>query len=259
MLDQITPLVLTLNESPNISRTLSHLSWAKRVVVVDSFSDDDTAMIAKAFPNVVLLLRRFDSHASQWNFGLHDTGIDTEWVLALDADYMLTEAIVQEISLLRPSEEICGYQAAFKYCINGKPLRGTLYPPTTVLYRKGRTSYVQDGHTQRARLQGKVLRLNALVLHDDRKSLDRWISSQIRYMKLEADKLSSTPIGKLSLADQVRRMVLIAPLAAFLYCWIARGAIFDGVHGLFYSLQRAVAEAILSLYILERLLARARV
>ena len=34
--------------------------------------------------------RRFTTHAEQWNFGLEDTGITTEWVLALDADFVLT-------------------------------------------------------------------------------------------------------------------------------------------------------------------------
>jgi hypothetical protein len=41
MLEQVTPLILTYNEAPNINRTLQHLNWAKRIVVIDSFSDDE--------------------------------------------------------------------------------------------------------------------------------------------------------------------------------------------------------------------------
>ena len=51
MLDQITPLILTYNEAPNIVRSLGALSWAKDIVVVDSFSDDDTIAIAKSVPD----------------------------------------------------------------------------------------------------------------------------------------------------------------------------------------------------------------
>ena len=57
MLDQITPLILTYNEAPNISRTLDSLRWASEVVVVDSFSTDETATIAASHPNVRVIQR----------------------------------------------------------------------------------------------------------------------------------------------------------------------------------------------------------
>jgi hypothetical protein len=80
MLDQITPLVLMYNEAPNIRRTLESLSWAREIVVVDSFSDDDTLEIAASFPQVRIFQRAFDCHANQWEFGLRDTAITTPWV-----------------------------------------------------------------------------------------------------------------------------------------------------------------------------------
>src|SRR5258708_7588126 len=82
MLDQITPLILTHNEAPNIGRTLAELSWASDIVVVDSFSDDETLEIVSRFPQVRVYQRQFDSHENQWNFGLRETGIDSEWLLA---------------------------------------------------------------------------------------------------------------------------------------------------------------------------------
>ena len=89
MLDQITPLILTYNEAPNIARALAGVSWAKDIVVVDSFSDDETVAIAKSFPQVRVFQRTFDNHRNQWEFGLKETGITTPWVLALDADYVV--------------------------------------------------------------------------------------------------------------------------------------------------------------------------
>ena len=38
MLDNVTPLILTLNEAPNLERTLAPLAWARDIVVVDSGS-----------------------------------------------------------------------------------------------------------------------------------------------------------------------------------------------------------------------------
>jgi len=152
MLDQITPLILTYNEAPNIGRSLADLSWASDIVVLDSFSDDETLEIVSSFPHVRLYQREFDSHANQWNFGLKRTGIESEWVLALDADYVITKDFLTELKTLRASPDIKGYRAKFVYCINGKRLTSGIYPPVTVLYRRGDASYFQDGHTHKLNL-----------------------------------------------------------------------------------------------------------
>src|SRR6185295_16127350 len=103
MLDQITPLILTYNEAPNIARSLAALTWANDIVVVDSFSDDDTVAIAKLVPHVRVFQRAFDNHRNQWEFGLQETGISTPWVLALDADYVVSNELANELEHLRPS------------------------------------------------------------------------------------------------------------------------------------------------------------
>ena len=252
-MNDITGLVLTRDEAPNIARTLGKLAWLREIVVVDSQSTDGTQSIAAAFPNVRVVERPFTTHAEQWNFGLEDTGISTGWVLALDADFVLTDAAVAEIQALNPNDSTVGYWASFHYCIDGQPLRGAVYPPVAVLYRRLRGRYDQDGHTQRVRLKGAVHRLEAPLMHDDRKSLTHWLSSQARYMALEAEKLSS-PGAPLGLADQVRRWLVVAPPAMFCYCYFVRGGILDGRAGLFYALQRGVSEAILSLFLVRRML-----
>ena len=93
-------------------------------------------------------------------------------------------------------------------------------------------------------------------MHDDRKSLTHWLASQARYMALEAEKLSN-PGARVGLVDRVRRFLVIAPPAMFCYCYFVRGGILDGRAGLFYALQRAVSEAILSLFLVRRMLDRA--
>src|SRR5215467_5712403 len=137
--DDITVLVLTQNEAPNIARTLDALRWAKRVLVVDSGSNDETLAIVAAYPQARVTTRLFDTFASQCNFGLSQ--IDTTWVLSIDADYVLTPEIAKEIAGLLPEEKTAGYSARFIYCIHGRKLSGTLYPPRCVLYRKACAIY----------------------------------------------------------------------------------------------------------------------
>ena len=228
MLSQITPLILTYNEAPNIARALGRLSWASDVVVVDSFSDDGTVEMAKLFPQVRLFQRAFESHQNQWEFGLHQTGIATPWVLALDADYVVSDELICEFEALTPEAQTAGYRANFVYCVKGRKLRSGIYPPVTVLYRREAASYVQDGHTQRVALDGEIATLSAPMLHDDRKSLRRWFKSQARYTKLEANKLRATDPAALDLSDRLRRWRVIAPPAMLVYCLVVRGGILDG-------------------------------
>ena len=247
----ITPVILTFNEAPNIARTLERLSWAREVVVVDSFSSDETVEIALRFPNVRLTQRRFDTHAQQWNFAIRDTGITTPWVLALDADYLLTAGLLEELRTLDPKQEVSGYRARFVYCIEGQALRGTVYTPVTVLYRRELAEYKQDGHTQRVLLTGTIGELRNPILHDDRKPLESWLLAQQRYMRLEAEKLRHAVSDRLNWPDRLRRMRVVAPFVMLVYCLIVKLAILDGRAGWFYAFQRFVAESILSLYLLR--------
>jgi glycosyltransferase involved in cell wall biosynthesis len=253
MLDQITPLILTYNEAPNIARTLAGLSWARDIVVVDSFSEDDTLEIAASFPRVRVFRRAFDTHRNQWEFGLRETGISTSWVLALDADYVVSNELITEVEKLQPEPDTSGYRANFVYCIKGRKLRCGIYPPVTVLYRRESASYVQDGHTQRIALEGSVEDLRSPMLHDDRKSLRRWFRSQTRYTQLEAQKLRSANPAELDLADRMRRLRIVVPPAMLVYCLIVRGGILDGPAGLYYAFQRTLAELMLSVHLSHRL------
>ena len=249
MIERITPVILTHNESPNISRTLEKLTWARDVVVVDSYSTDDTIDLARSFPAVRTFQRKFDNHCAQWSYAVNETGIETAWVLALDADYLLTDRLIEELRGLDPEDDIRGYTASFIYCVFGKRLRGSLYPPVTVLYRRESAHYVQDGHTQRIQVEGRVADLQSPILHDDQKSLFSWIQSQNRYMLLEANVIRNTPWKDLKWSDRIRKLRLAAPFVVLLYCLIAKGGLFQGRAGWFYAFQRMTAELILSLHL----------
>lgn len=251
MLEQITPLILTYNEAPNIERTLGKLFWAKDIVVVDSGSSDTTRELLAHHPDVRVYERPFASHADQWNFGLESTAIRTEWVLALDADFVLSDALLAELRALAPSQAVSGFRASFVYCIHGKPLRGSLYPPVTVLFRRERARYVQPGHTQRVSLEGEIESLHAPIYHDDRKPIGRWLDSQARYMRIEAEKLRGAAPSELRWQDRIRRLRVVAPFGVFFYVLLVRGLILDGWPGIYYACQRALAEVILSLYLIE--------
>ena len=252
MLADITPVILTYNEAANIGRSLERLTWAKEVVIVDSASTDDTLVIAGRFPNVRTVQRPFDTHAQQWRFAVEETGIVSDWILRLDADYMVEPALRDELASLSPAAATAAYEIAFTYCIDGRPLRGSLYPALPVLFRRGKAGFVQDGHTEKLRIDGAVVRLSNRLLHDDRKSLERWLQSQSRYQAQEADKLLSRSWSELSWPDRLRRTRFLGPLAVAVHCLFVKGLIFDGSAGLLYTAQRVTADLILSMHLLRR-------
>jgi len=248
--EQITPMLLTYNELPNIGRTLAALHWAKQILVIDSGSSDGTLELLAADPRITVVYRAFDSFAAQCNFGL--TQVETEWVLSLDADYVLPPEFALELAKLDLDKGPDGYRAAFRYRIFGRRLRGTLYPPRTVLYRVQRASYAMDGHGHRVRVSGPMGELHAKIDHDDRKSLARWFSSQQKYAAQEAVHLLAQTARQLGLVDRLRRMAWPAPILAFFYTLFARGCILDGWPGWYYVLQRTFAELMLALELLDR-------
>ena len=253
MIDAITPLVVTLDEAPNIARTLDKLTWARRIVVVDSGSVDGTIEILKRYPQVDRFDRPFDSFAEQCNFGLAQ--VQTEWVLSLDADYELSDDLVRELAELKP-QTAAGFHASFVYRIHGRSLRGTIYPPRIVLYRVRGASYRNEGHGHRLALDGEVRDLGGVIYHDDHKPLPRWLASQRRYAEMEANHLLAATPASLSLSGRLRQMAWPAPILVFPYVLIAKRCVLDGRHGWYYSLQRLVWEILIALNIIDQKLRR---
>ena len=97
-------------------------------------------------------------------------------------------------------------------------------------------------------MNGPVATLRAPIIHDDWKSTGQWLISQARYMQRELDHLQ---VRKGGLVRWLRLKPPLMPMAVFIYCLFGKGLLFNGRAGVFYALQRMVAEAVLSLMVLE--------
>lgn len=251
MFEEITPVILTFNEAENIERVLNMLEWANDIVVVDSFSIDETINILSKYKKIRLFKRKFDMHANQWNYAIKETDIKSDWILALDADYVLSKELNDEIKNLSSDKVITGYKASFNYCIFGKALKSSLYPPVTILFRNESSKYIQDGHTQRLITDGGVKPLNNVVYHDDRKPFMRWVKAQNKYMNIESKLIYYSKWKELKTVDRLRKLVVFSPVITFFYCLIVKKGILDGMRGLYYAIQRTLAESILSLKLIQ--------
>src|SRR5260370_15285809 len=126
-------------------------------------------MLSGIYANDSVVQSAFDSFECQCQFGRSQ--IETNWVLSLDADYVVASALAEEIRSLPEEAEVAGYSVVFRYCIFGRPLRTTLYPRRTVLYRPELATYHDAGHGHKVIIRGKILPLKTCINHDDRKPL----------------------------------------------------------------------------------------
>ena len=74
------------------------------------------------------------------------------------------------------------------------------------------------------------------------------MNAQAQYMRRELPELRANNRG---LLRRLRLTPPLMPLATFFYCLFAKGLILNGKAGIFYALQRTIAEAVLSLMVIE--------
>lgn len=246
----LSAVILTWNEQENIGRTLSCLSWLEKIIIVDSGSTDETISIISAYPNAEIFYRQFDTHAAQWNYGL--SLCNSEWVLSLDADYILTPQFINEVYDFLKSANFSAFDAAFEFCVFGNPLLKNNTTPRPVLFKKSLCSYFDDGHTQRLHVNGMTGKFKNKILHDDRKPLSRWLINQSAYSIKEADMLIDTSGAQLPFIFKLRKTKIFAPMLVFFYCLFVQGLIFGGWRGWHYTLQRTMVEMLIALRLTEK-------
>ena len=244
----ITPVILTHNEELNIVSSLASLRTFPRVVVLDSGSTDRTEEISRSFGNVSWFQRKFDSHQQQWQFAVTQTNISSEFVLALDADMRVTEALRQELTQFVQERHFMGGWVSFEYWVFGRRLMGSIYPPQIRVFRPASVRIDQLGHTQVFHSNDPLCRFRGRLIHEDRKPLDRWMSSQFRYASLEFDRLRSST--KRTLKDNLRIWGL-SPAIWSMYSYIRAGGLLNPRAARAYAYERLIFEAILARMLAE--------
>lgn len=134
----ISALVTSYNASSHIRECLQTLAWCDEILVVDSFSEDDTVQIAESFEKVRVLQRKYYGAASQKNWAIEK--VKHDWILILDVDERVTPALRGEIEkLLSGSPAQDAYTIARRVYFLGKPIRfsGWQNDSVTRLFRKG--------------------------------------------------------------------------------------------------------------------------
>jgi len=118
---KVSAIVLTKNEEGNIQRCLTSLDFCDEIVIIDDYSNDRTGQIVKKFGAKIINRKLNGDFASQRNFGLKSA--KNEWVLFIDADEVVSEALKNEIlKTIDKSDIFAGFLSRRDY-IFGKLLK----------------------------------------------------------------------------------------------------------------------------------------
>ena len=265
-MESVSVLVLTLNESDNLPRCLQAVGWADDILVLDSFSTDDTVEVAKRH-GARVIQRKFDGFAGQRNFGLEHGQLKHEWVLHLDADEVVSDALRDEIVQVIETTDKQAFYLASKMMLHDKWLKYSgMYPAYQVrLGRRDRLKFVQVGHGQRETLSPDQLGTlrEPLIHYSFSKGMADWFERHNRYSTDEAAKTKNAEEGGtirwadlFSLRDRVRRRRALKelssylpcrPLLRFLYMYVLRLGFLDGREGFTYCRLLAIYESMIVL------------
>lgn len=251
----VTVVVLTKNEETNLVDCLKSLEgFAKRVVVVDSFSTDRTLEVARNW-GADVYQHKFENYARQFNWALDNTNIDTKWTFRLDADERLTPELCKELEILvkeNDQTDVNGVtMEAWLYFMGRKIKHGCHNKRKLMLFKTGIgrvEDRKMDEHTVLSR--GTSVYAKNRFIHYDFKDLTHWINKMNWYATREMQDYYEFMDGKsaeLTAEDQVisanrkkkygfyyRFPMFLRSWLLFLYYYIFRLGFLDGKEGFVY-------------------------
>lgn len=184
---KISVFIIAFNEAKILSKCLEKLSWADEIVVVDSGSTDQTVQIAESF-GAKVIYHPFENFGKQKQFALEQTKND--WVLSLDADEVLTDALINEIQKLEFNSKINGYliprthvflDKIFKYGSENKK-------PILRLFNKKEGGFTPDKVHEVIKINGALGNLKNGMLHYSYFDVEQYILKLNRYTSLYANE-----------------------------------------------------------------------
>jgi glycosyltransferase involved in cell wall biosynthesis len=228
---KLTAIIPTYNEQDNIAEAIACVSFADEILIVDSFSTDNTLSIATQFEKVKIIQREYGYSASQKNWAIPQA--THEWILLLDADERITEALKIEIlKAIQQPEAHVAYWITRSNIFMGKPLKYVWKNDSVIrLFKRDFCRYEDKNVHAEIIAKGSVGKLSNVLIHDtyQYKGLENHLLKNYRYSTWAAyDKLDKT--RNVSLFH-----LAIKPIAAFLKRYIVQLGFLDGKPGFIIS------------------------
>lgn len=230
---KVSAVIITCNESKNIRRTLSKLHWCDEIVIVDSYSKDDTVAVCKEF-GCRIYFKTFESYGAQKKYAISKAKND--WVLSIDADEVLSDALILEIMAAFNSDPTCnGYELPMNLVFLNKEFRyGKESQRYFLRLFNRRSGNFNEGLVhEKVELKGKIGRMENKILHYSYISIQQWHEKCGRYTSFSARQAVSK--GR---TRSVFAVLSALPFYFVRYYFINRNFL-NGIQGFYWSVLSA--------------------
>ena len=231
---ELTAVILTLNEGEHIEECVRSLAWADRVIVFDSFSQDETVALANA-AGADVLQSVFENYAQQRNAAL--ASVRTDWVFFVDADERGTLDLAAEVRRVMARRPESGWYVPRTNYIFGKITRGAgWYPDFQLrLFKHGLVHYERPVH-ETAVVEGDIGYLEQPLIHHNYRDKAHFQVKQEAYSDYDASILKQQKVRPRP------QYFILQPWRQFWWRYVTLHGYIDGGHGLKLSLYMAYYE-----------------
>ena len=249
-MQKVSAIIPCFNEEHNIEEAIKSVQWADEIIVIDSFSTDQTPEIAQRF-DVRFVQHEYENSAAQKNWIIPQASHD--WIFLLDADERVTPELAQEIASILSQTNISekGFWIFRSNSFMGRRLKYSGWQGDKVirLFQKSCRYEAKRVHAEIETTSGDFGVLKHKLLHNTYVGFDHYIKKLNRYAWWQANDLFSK--GKHSITPY---HILIKPAARFLKHYIVQKGVLDGFPGFVISALQAyaVATRYVKLYLLKK-------
>lgn len=220
----LSVVLITKNAAARLGECLASVSFADEILLVDSGSTDATLEIASSH-GARVIDKAWLGFGRQKQFAVESATHD--WVLCLDADEWLSDALREEIKQMLRDPNALAYEMPRCNRFMGRWLRhGEGYPDYCLrLFNRRHARWSDDAVHEKVIASTAVARLKSDLMHDSAESLESYLDKQNRYTSLQARQMQAA--GK---SAGLARM-LISPVIRFIKFYFVRLGVLDGFPG----------------------------
>ncbi|HDP98293.1 MAG TPA: glycosyltransferase family 2 protein [bacterium] len=231
-MNPLSVTIITLNEEQNIKRCLNSVGWADEIIVVDTGSDDNTLQICRKFG-----CRTLQTH---WRgFGLTKRlAVDSarhDWILSVDADEALTEALQQRIQQILQQPDSVGYRIKRNSFYLNRLIRhcgwNRDYPLRLFNRRFG--NFSDKKIHESVEVMGKISRIDEPLLHYTYPTIQSHVARMNRYSELGAEQAIDSGKSATIISAFARGLI------KFIKMYLLQQGFLDGKAGLILSCNSA--------------------
>ena len=225
----ISALAITYNEETHIEDYIKSLSFADEIIIVDSFSTDNTVALAEKY-NVKIIPREFKNFSDQKNFAIAQAHHD--WVVFFDLDEKIPKALAEEIVATVHSENpLKAYRVKRQFHFMGKRIKHSGFQTDVAvrLFNKNYCKYNGKAVHETIETDEDIGMLKQSVDHQTYKSFDNYNEKLSKYSKLQAEELFKKNVRPNAYH------FLFRPWYRFMHQYFLRLGFLDGKEGFIIS------------------------